>query len=210
MGANDGIVSNSSLLLGVVAASSSRNAILVAGFASVFAGALSMAAGEFVSVSSQRDAEQADLDLEAWELHNNKAAEMDELTKIYVERGLGQLLARQVAERLHKHDPLGAHARDELGLDKNTLSNPIQAGTYSAMAFLCGGAVPMSAVLLFPGSRGVWAIVISAMSALAITGVLSARIGGANKTRAAVRVLVGSGLAMLITAAIGKLVGLVI
>jgi vacuolar iron transporter family protein len=207
LGADDGLVSTSSLMLGVAAASSSRQAILTAGFAGLIAGALSMAAGEFVSVSSQRDSERADLVIEARALREHAEAELDELTGIYIHRGLDAKLARRVAEQLHAHDALAAHARDELGFDHEKLANPLQAAVSSALSFTLGAILPIVAAVIYKGSSSPRAIVISTLIALGILGVVGAVIGGGNRVRAAVRVFVGGGLAMLVTALVGRLVG---
>ena len=207
LGADDGLVSTSSLMLGVAAASASRHAIFTAGFAGLIAGAMSMAAGEYVSVSSQRDAERADLVIEAKALKDYADEELEELTNIYIDRGLDPKLAKQVAEQLHARDALAAHARDELGFDDNSMAKPIQAGLSSAVSFAAGAVIPILAAALFQGSASHWAIVIVTLVALAITGVVGAAIGGGNRVRAALRVFIGGGLAMLVTAVLGKLVG---
>lgn len=207
LGADDGLVSTSSLMLGVAAASASRQAIFTAGFAGLIAGAMSMAAGEYVSVSSQRDSERADLEIEARALKDYADEELQELTNIYVERGLEPKLAKQVAEQLHARDALAAHARDELGFDEGSMAKPIQASSSSAASFAAGAIVPIIAAALFKGSASHWAIVITTLLALAITGVVGASIGGGNRFKAAARVFVGGGLAMLVTAVLGKLIG---
>jgi VIT1/CCC1 family predicted Fe2+/Mn2+ transporter len=207
LGADDGLVSTSSLMLGVAAASASRQAILTAGFAGLIAGAMSMAAGEYVSVSSQKDAERADLAIEAKSLDNYAEEELEELKNIYVDRGLEPKLALQVAVQLHEHDALGAHARDELGFDDDSRARPVQAGLSSAVSFAGGAIIPILAALLFRGTVSHWAIVVVTLLALAILGVVGAIIGGGNRVRAALRVFVGGGLAMLVTALLGKLIG---
>lgn len=207
LGADDGLVSTSSLMLGVAAASASRQAIFTAGFAGLIAGAMSMAAGEYVSVSSQRDAERADLDIEARALRDFAHEELDELTGIYVDRGLEPKLARQVAEQLHAKNALAAHARDELGFDSEELARPVQAGVSSAVSFAAGAILPIIAAALFKGNASHWAIVVSTLIALAILGAVGAAIGGGSRGKAAVRVFIGGGLAMLITAFVGKLIG---
>lgn len=207
LGANDGIVSTASLILGVAAASSSKQAILTAGFAGLIAGAMSMAAGEYVSVSSQRDSERADLKLEASELAASPDEELHELQDIYVQRGLKPDLALQVAQQLHDHDALAAHARDELGIDHEDLSKPWQAAISSASSFTLGAIFPVLAALIWSGHAAIWAIVITSLVALAISGSIGAAIGGGNRIKAAARVLIGGGLAMLITALVGHLVG---
>ena len=207
LGVNDGIVSTSSLMLGVLAADSSSKAILIAGIAGLVAGALSMAAGEYVSVSSQRDSERADIDIERRSLEANPDAELTELKEIYMQRGLDEALASKVALQLHDHDAIGAHARDELGIDHEALSNPMQAAIASAATFSLGAMVPIVAALLpWEKGRGLL-IVVSSLIALAISGGIGAYVGGGHKVRAALRVLVGGGLAMAITALIGSLIG---
>lgn len=207
LGADDGLVSTSSLMLGVAAASSSRAAIFTAGFAGLVAGAMSMAAGEYVSVSSQKDAEEADLKIEARALQDYADEELQELTNIYIDRGLDPKLAKQVAEQLHARDALAAHARDELGFDDDRRARPIQAGLSSAASFAVGAVVPIIAAAMFRGNASHWAIVIVTLVALAITGVVGAAIGGGNRMKAAARVFIGGGLAMLVTAVLGKLIG---
>lgn len=207
LGANDGIVSTASLILGVAATSASRGAILTAGAAGLVAGAASMAAGEFVSVGSQRDAEQADLEVEREELARFPDAELRELTEIYVRRGLDRSLARQVAEQLHDHDALGAHLRDELGIEETTMARPTQAAVVSASSFALGAALPLLAALLAPASVRSVVIAATALVALALAGAVAARVGGAVEWRAAGRVILGGGLAMGLTAAVGALIG---
>lgn len=207
LGADDGLVSTSSLMLGVAAASASRSAIFTAGFAGLIAGAMSMAAGEYVSVSSQRDSEEADLKIEAKALKDYADEELQELTNIYIDRGLEPKLAKQVAKQLHDRDALAAHARDELGFDDERRARPMQAGLSSAAAFAVGAVVPIIAAALFKGNASHWAIVIVTLLALAITGVVGAAIGGGNRIKAAARVFIGGGLAMLVTAVLGKLIG---
>lgn len=207
LGVNDGIVSTSSLMIGVATASSSRSAVLTAGIAGLTAGALSMAIGEYVSVSSQRDSEREDIAIERRSLQANPDAELEELAQIYVERGLDLELARKVAAQLHEHDAVAAHARDELGIDHEDLSNPIQAALASALAFTIGAAVPILATLLSTAAVAHEAIVISSLIALGISGAVGAFVGGGHKLRAAARVFVGGGAAMAITAFIGHLIG---
>jgi VIT1/CCC1 family predicted Fe2+/Mn2+ transporter len=207
LGADDGLVSTSSLMLGVAAASASRTAIFTAGFAGLVAGAMSMAAGEYVSVSSQKDAEEADLKIEAKALHEYADEELQELTNIYIDRGLDAKLAKQVAQQLHAHDALAAHARDELGFDDDRRARPTQAGLSSAASFAVGSIIPIIAAALFQGSASHWAIVVVTLIALALTGVIGAEIGGGNRMKAAARVFIGGGLAMLVTAVLGKLIG---
>lgn len=191
-------------MIGVAATKASSGAVAAAGVAGMVAGALSMAAGEFVSVSSQRDAERADEQKERRELRDHPEAELRELTEIYVGRGLDPALAGQVAEQLHRHDALGAHLRDELGLTGIDQANPVQAAVTSAAAFCIGAAVPLI-VGFASTSRLLLAIV--ALATLGVLGVAGARAGGAEQGRAALRVLVGGGLAMGCTALIGSLIG---
>lgn len=210
LGANDGLVSTASLVVGVAAASSSRSAILVAGVASMAAGACSMAIGEYSSVSSQRDAEQADLAKERWELANEPEAEVHELAAIYRRRGLSTDLARQVAAELTEADALGAHARDELGLDPDALARPLQAAVVSAASFSVGAALPIATIALLGADLRVWATVAVTLIALAVLGAIGARLGGADPVRGAVRVTFGGGLAMAVTALVGQVVGTVV
>jgi len=207
LGANDGIVSTASLVVGVAAAHSDRQQILVAGVAGLVAGALSMAAGEYVSVSSQSDTERADLALERTELATQLPAEEKELAAIYVQRGLEPELARTVALQLMAHDALGAHARDELGLFDKLAARPLQAALASAATFSVGAALPMLTVLLAPPAR--LALVVSGASlvSLAALGALAARSGGASAWVGARRVAFWGALAMAATAAIGALFG---
>ena len=207
LGADDGIVSTASLMLGVAAAHSSKQAVLTAGVAGLIAGALSMAAGEYVSVSSQRDAERADLRMERRELAENPDAEEHELADIYIRRGLDPKLAMQVARQLHARDALAAHARDELGIDHETLANPMQAAASSATSFTAGGLVPVAIGVTFTGAAAAWTIALTAVVALAASGAAGAFVGGGSKTRAALRVLTGGGLAMALTALVGHVVG---
>jgi len=207
LGADDGIVSTASLMLGVAATSASKQAVLTAGIAGLIAGAMSMAAGEYVSVSSQRDSERADLHMEAGELKAFPKEELHELKDIYIQRGLTPDLAQQVAVQLHKHDALAAHARDELGIDQQSLAKPLQAASSSAISFACGGALPLLAAIAWSGTANSWAIVVTALASLSISGGIGARIGGGNKWRAGLRVLGGGGLAMLITSVVGRVIG---
>jgi vacuolar iron transporter family protein len=207
LGANDGIVSTASLMVGVAAAASSKQAVLLAGIAGLVAGALSMAAGEYVSVSSQKDSEQADLEIEKLELEHFADDELDELRDIYISRGLSPKLAKTVAQELHDHDPLGAHARDELGIDRANLANPWQAAWASALSFSLGAALPILAAVSFNGQAVSVAIVGVSLIALALSGAIGAYVGGGSKLRAALRVFLGGAAAMAITALIGKLVG---
>jgi len=208
LGVNDGVVSTASLMVGVSAAAASKSAILTAGIAGLSAGALSMAAGEYVSVSSQRDSERADIAIEERSLAANPEGELAELAWIYEQRGLDPVLAKKVATQLHKHDAVAAHARDELGIDHESLANPMQASVASASSFAFGAIVPILATILFSGGKGSsMAIVIASLIALAISGAIGAAIGGGHRLLAAGRVLVGGGLAMAVTAFIGHLIG---
>ena len=207
LGANDGIVSTASLMLGVSAANASNTVILTAGIAGLTAGALSMAAGEYVSVSSQKDSEHADIAIERRSLAANPDEELKELAHIYVHRGLEPELADEVARQLHDHDAEAAHLRDELGIDQNTMANPIQASVTSALAFSVGAAVPIIASIISPNNMDVTFIVGLSLVALAISGGIGAFLGGGHRIRAAARVLIGGGIAMAITAFIGHLIG---
>jgi vacuolar iron transporter family protein len=207
LGANDGIVSTASLIVGVAAASASTEAILVAGVAALVAGAMSMAAGEYVSVSAQSDSEAADLARERVELAEETESEQDELTRIYMGRGVEPTVARKVALQLMAHDALGAHARDELGISDLTAARPLQAALASAASFATGAALPLLVVLIAPMSALIPATVATSLVFLVGLGVVSARTGGARPLRAAVRVLVWGGMAMAITAGVGRLFG---
>jgi VIT1/CCC1 family predicted Fe2+/Mn2+ transporter len=207
LGANDGIVSVSSLMLGVIAAQANGNTIIAAGFSGLAAGALSMAVGEYVSVSSQRDSEKEDIAIESRSIRNHSKAELDELTKIYEYRGLEPKLAREVANQLTRKDAVAAHVRDELGIDHEDLPNPVKASSASAIAFSLGAIIPILAAIVAGKSAGPWPIVIVSMIALAISGATGAVIGGGNRWLAALRVFIGGGAAMAITAFVGHLVG---
>lgn len=207
LGANDGIVSTASLILGVAAAQANAGSILIAGVAGLVAGSMSMAAGEYVSVSSQADTESADLDRERKELADNPDYEHAELTAIYVERGLDRGLASEVARQLAEHDALGAHARDELGIQDTLSARPVQAALASAGTFAVGAALPLVVVLLVPLATLMWAVAGSSLLFLALLGSLSARVGGASMTVAAIRVSFWGALAMALTAAVGALFG---
>jgi VIT1/CCC1 family predicted Fe2+/Mn2+ transporter len=209
MGANDGIVSTASLVLGVAAAGATRSAVIVAGVAGLVAGAMSMAAGEYVSVSSQADTEQADLARERHELATDDKAERLELANIYVARGIEPALAKQVADQLMAHDALGAHARDELGISDMQRARPVQAALASAGTFSVGAAMPLLGVVLAP-PRALAAVVTGAsLVFLAILGGLAARTGGARATVGALRVTFWGALAMAITYGVGALFGAV-
>ncbi|MHB8507709.1 MAG: VIT1/CCC1 transporter family protein [Candidatus Dormibacteria bacterium] len=207
LGADDGIVSVASLMIGVIAAGASRGTILTAAAAALVAGAMSMAAGEYVSVSSQRDTERADLGQERRELAADPAGEQRELAAIYRSRGLPDELAEEVAAELTKGDALGAHARDELGLDETMLARPLQAALSSAASFTVGAILPIIAMLVAPGRYLIPAVIVTALFALVLLGVAGARAGGAPVVRAAVRVGFGGGFAMAVTAAVGRVVG---
>lgn len=207
LGANDGIVSTASLVLGVAASGASSKNILIAGVAGLVAGAMSMAAGEYVSVSSQADTERADLDRERQELAADPKHEHAELTAIYVARGLDRQLATQVAAQLTAHDALGAHARDELGISEMLTARPIQAGLASAATFAVGAALPLLVVVLVPVSTLIWAVAASSLFFLALLGSLAAGVGGASIVTAAARVTFWGALAMAITAGVGALFG---
>jgi VIT1/CCC1 family predicted Fe2+/Mn2+ transporter len=210
LGANDGIVSTASLVVGVAAASATRSSILVAGVAGLVAGAMSMAAGEYVSVSSQADTEQADLVRERQELTDNAAFEQEELAAIYVKRGLEPLLAQEVATQLMTHDALSAHARDELGISDIHTARPVQAALASAATFAVGAAMPLLTVLIVPESSLVLLVSATSLVFLALLGILAARAGGAPIGKSALRVTFWGALAMGLTAGVGALFGTVV
>jgi VIT1/CCC1 family predicted Fe2+/Mn2+ transporter len=210
LGANDGIVSTASLIVGVAAASSTRSDVIIAGVAGLVAGAMSMAAGEYVSVSSQSDTEQADLARERKELSENVAFERDELAQIYVNRGVDPDLARRVAEQLMEKDALGAHARDELGISEITTARPVQAALTSAATFAVGAAMPLLMVLIVPLGLIVPAVSGASLGFLAMLGAIGARAGGANVFRATLRVTFWGAFAMALTAGIGAVFGKVV
>lgn len=207
LGADDAIVSTASLMIGVAASSAPREGILVAGVAGLVAGAMSMAVGEYVSVSSQRDSETADVERERQELESEPAAELKELAAIYVKRGLDAALALKVARQLSAHDRLGAHLKDELGIDETSLARPLQAAWVSASSFASMALVPIVALLVAPPSLRVPAIAVLSLVSLAVLGAFGGHLGGAPMGRAALRVTIGGGLAMAVTAAIGRLFG---
>ncbi len=207
LGANDGLISTASLMVGVAAADSARSTILVAGIAGLTAGALSMAAGEYVSVSSQLDSERADLERERAELADAPEAEQAELVRIYEQRGLSPGLAQQVAAELSQQDRLPVHARDELGIDPQALANPVQASAVSALSFLTGALLPVLIVALAPASSRMPITVAVTLVGLVALGSFAARLGGAPQRRAAIRVLIGGSLALLIALGIGRLTG---
>ena len=208
LGANDGIVSTAGLVIGVAAATTDRGAILTAGLAGLAAGAMSMAAGEYVSVSTQRDTEQALLAKERHELREMPEEELAELTSLYEDRGLTPELAHQVAVQLTEHDALAAHAEVELGIDPNELTNPWHAAWASMIAFTVGAVLPLLAILLPPPGGRVPVTALAVVAALALTGWLSASLGGARMRPAIVRNVAGGALAMVVTYGIGSLVGL--
>jgi vacuolar iron transporter family protein len=207
LGSDDAIVSTASLMVGVAASAASKGAILIAGVAGLVAGAMSMAVGEYVSVSSQRDAEEADIEREKKELAHQPEAELDELTAIYVKRGLDEELARKVAEQLSARDRLGAHLRDELGIDKHSLSRPFQAAWISAASFASFALVPIAALLLAPATVRIPTIAAFSLASLASLGAFGGYLGGAPIGRAALRVAIGGALAMAVTFGIGRLLG---
>jgi VIT1/CCC1 family predicted Fe2+/Mn2+ transporter len=209
LGSDDAIVSTASLMIGVAASSANEHAILIAGIAGLVAGAMSMAAGEYVSVSSQRDAEQADIDQEKRELASEPRAELRELATIYEKRGLEPALAMKVAEQLSKHDRLGAHMRDELGIDRHTLSRPLQAALVSAASFATFALIPILALLVSPLALRLPVIALASLASLGALGAFGGYLGGAPILRATLRVTLGGGLAMAVTAAIGRLFGAV-
>lgn len=207
LGANDGIVSTASLLLGVAAANAAHGGILLAGIAGLVAGAMSMATGEYVSVSSQADTEKAALAEEQSELLSDYPGEYRELTSIYVHRGLDLALAKQVAEKLMAHDALGAHARDELGISAITTARPLQAALASALSFSVGALLPLLVAVLAPVAWTIPAIVVSALVSLGVLGGIAARAGGAPIRPGVVRILFWSALAMAVSSGVGLLFG---
>lgn len=207
MGANDGIVSTASLVVGVAAADAGRHGVLIAGVAGLVAGAMSMAAGEYVSVSSQADTEQADLARESEELEQDRDLEREELTAIYVGRGIERSLAQQVADQLMAHDALGAHARDELGISEVMTARPVQAALASAGTFAVGAMMPLVTAAVAPEGIIVPLVAATSLVFLCVLGGMAARAGGAPVIRAAVRVTFWGALAMVLTAGVGHLVG---
>jgi len=210
LGANDGIVSTASLIVGVAAASASTSSILLTGVAGLVAGAMSMAAGEYVSVSSQSDTEKAELAKERHELATQPVSELEELTQIYVKRGVERELARQIAEQLMAKDALGAHALDELGISEFSTARPVQAALTSAATFATGAALPLLMVVVSPRPLLIYTVSIASLLSLALLGAMGARAGGATLWKAALRVTFWGALAMLITAVIGALAGAII
>jgi VIT1/CCC1 family predicted Fe2+/Mn2+ transporter len=207
LGSDDAIVSVSSLMIGVAASSASKSEILIAGVAGLVAGAMSMAAGEYVSVSSQRDAEEADIAREKAELAHEPQAELNELTMIYVRRGLDPSLARTVAEQLSARDRLGAHMRDELGIEEASRARPVQAAGISASSFATSAVIPIVGHLLAPATFRIPIIAALSLLSLAALGAFGGHLGGASRVRAALRVTVGGALAMGVTAAVGRIFG---
>ena len=210
LGANDGIVSTASLILGVTAAGASRGSIILAGTAGLVAGAMSMAAGEYVSVKSQEDTERADLEMEAAALANNREGEEEELAAIYRNRGLEPHLASEVANQLMKHDALEAHARDEIGITAELSARPLQAAFWSAGAFSVGAAAPVVLSSVAPASWLLWLVPVMALAMLGSLGAIAAVAGGAAPTRGAMRVCFWGMLAMGLTAVVGRLLGVAI
>jgi VIT1/CCC1 family predicted Fe2+/Mn2+ transporter len=207
LGANDGIISTAALLLGVAVANSDRSAILTAGMAGLVAGAVAMALGEYVSVSSQRDSERSDIEKERWELEHLADHELDELAAIYAAKGLTGDLARQVAVQLTEHDALGAHLREELGISEHELARPLQAAGSSALSFAVGAAIPLIAAAVATHTSRIVAIIGVTMVALVALGYTGAKLGGAKPGRAIMRIVVGGIAAMAFTMLVGKLFG---
>lgn len=207
LGANDGLISTSSLIVGVGAAATGQHEVLVAGAAGLVAGAMSMAAGEYVSVSSQADTEEADMARERHELATEPEAELAELTAIYEERGVSPDLARQVAEQMMAKDAFAAHARDELGLASHVMARPVQAALTSAATFASGAALPLVVSLLSPPGTVVWTVSIACLLGLAALGAIGARVGGASVLKPTLRVVFWGAIAMATTAVIGALIG---
>lgn len=210
LGANDGLISTASLLVGVAAANASSQTLLLTGLASLTAGALSMAAGEYISVSSQADTEKADLVQERYELKHHPERELLELTRIYEQRGLKQSLAHQVAVALTENDALKAHARDEIGLTEMNEAKPLQASIASALSFTLGAIIPVVGILLLPAQNLVWLLAALAVVGLVLLGVISARLGGAPMIPATARVVTWGVLAMLATSLIGEWFGVAV
>jgi VIT1/CCC1 family predicted Fe2+/Mn2+ transporter len=210
LGSDDAIVSTASLMIGVASASAAPSTVLVAGVAGLVAGSMSMAVGEYVSVSSQRDAEQADVERETRELEAHPRAELAELAMIYVKRGLAPELAGKVAEQLSARDRLGAHMRDELGIDRESLARPMQAAWISAASFAFFSGVPIAALVVAPAAHRVLVIAALSLASLAVLGGFGGRLGGAPFVRASLRVTIGGALAMAVTAAIGRLLGVAV
>jgi vacuolar iron transporter family protein len=207
LGANDGIVSVAGIVIGVAAATTDRGPIMAAGIAGLVAGALSMALGEYVSVSTQRDTEKALLDKERWELTERPDEEFEELVGLYQAKGLSRTTAQTVARELTDHDAFAAHIDIELGIDPDELTNPWQAAISSAISFTIGAMLPMLAILLTPPSTRIPVTFVSVLIALGVTGWVSARLGGADPVRATKRVVIGGALAMAVTYGIGRMIG---
>jgi vacuolar iron transporter family protein len=207
LGANDGIVSTASLLIGVAAANAGRSEILIAGLAGLVAGSMSMAAGEYVSVHSQADTEKADLEKERRELVADPEGERMELAGIYVRRGLTPDLAREVADQLTRHDALGSHARDELGISDELSARPVQAAVFSAVSFAIGAALPLAIAVLTAGRTQIMMIAVGSLISLALLGAVAANAGGASMLKGAMRVTFWGAIAMVATALVGKLFG---
>lgn len=210
LGANDGIVSTASLVIGVAAAQAEHSAVLVAGVAGLVAGAMSMAAGEYVSVHSQADTEKADLEREKKELALSPEHELEELRGIYIDRGLDEDLALEVAKQLTAHDALGAHARDELGISSVMSARPVQAAVFSAVSFAVGAALPLLVTVVFAGSTMIPVVAVSSLVFLALLGGVAARAGGASILTGSLRVLFWGAIAMGATALVGKVFGTVV
>jgi vacuolar iron transporter family protein len=206
LGANDGVISTGSLMMGVAAAAHSSREVLVSGLAGLFAGGLSMAVGEYVSVSSQADTERAALGQERAELQADPDGEVRELAQIYVDRGLDPKLAREVAEQFMRRDALEAHARDELGITDIVVARPVQAALASASSFSVGAAIPIVGALLAPSGAAPFAISGVSLAGLAVLGALGAEAGGAKRLRATVRILIGGAVAMAVTSGVGALI----
>ena len=207
LGANDGIISTAALVLGVAAADSGRTAILTAGVAGLVAGAVSMGLGEYVSVSSQRDSERSDIAKETWELEHQADHELDELTAIYQSKGLQADLAREVAVQLTEHDALGAHLRDELGIERDDLAKPFQAAWSSTIAFSVGAAIPLLAAAIATAGLRISSVIVVSLMGLVVLGYTGARLGGAKPGRPIARVVVGGAIAMGVTMLVGKIFG---
>lgn len=210
LGANDGIVSTASLIIGVAASGASQQSIIIAGIAGLVAGAMSMAAGEYVSVKSQYDTEQADLEIEQRSLEQNFELEKQELAGIYEQRGLDANLAREVAKQLMEHDALGAHARDDIGITDTASPQPVQAALYSGVTFTIGAALPLFIAWSMYGEHLIVSVALASLIFLASLGALAARVGGAPVLAGAMRVTFWGTLAMLVTAGVGRLVGIAV
>lgn len=210
LGSNDAIVSTASLMMGVAASHATKQAVLITGVAGLCAGAMSMAAGEFVSVSSQRDAESADIELEKHELETAPEAELAELAGIYRSRGLSKELALEVAKQLSAHDELAAHLRDELGIEEQSRARPLQAAWISAVSFALFAMLPILALLIAPEHHRMEMIAAITLASLALLGAIGGKLGGASMLRASLRVTIGGALAMAVTAGIGHLLGVTV